>query len=298
MGDGSRSGGRTTDGNDHEDCDPVLETTVREGVVEIARPGTTWLSTGWQGGRVEAGAVHSVSVPEGWEWTAIDEYVDRRLDRAGFERDGPVLLTGVDAVHARGARCGPVAAVATAGVSNPAALPTDPAGPPRDPDPASVADPGGERDRNGTPDSGDRNSPGTVNVVVATTRDLAPGALANLVAVAAEAKAATLLATAGVPGTTTDAVVAGHDPAGRPTAYSGTGTAAGAAARACVREAVRASLESRYPDGPPDPDGAEYANETDARASVFDPAGGDDGHGDRGTARGQHPETTDTDREP
>jgi adenosylcobinamide hydrolase len=288
-------GERSSAGDDRDperapDRDPVLETAVSEGVVEIARPGTTWLSTGWQGGRVEAEAVHSVSVPDGWEWTAIDNYVDRRLDRAGFQRDGPVLLTGVAATHARGARCGSVAAVATAGVSNPAALPTDPTGPPRGPDPASVADPRGEG-------SSDRDSPGTVNVVVATARDLAPGALANLVAVAAEAKAATLLATVGVPGTTTDAVVVGTDPAGPPAEYSGTGTAVGVAARTCVREAVRASLESRYPDGPPEPSDAEHANATEARASVFDPAGGDDAD-DRGDTPGQCPEPTETDRKP
>lgn len=251
-----------------DDRDPVFATTLREGVLELARPGTTWLSTGYDGGCTRADAVHSVTVPEGWDPESIADDLARRLSRAGFRRSGPVLITGVDAAHARGARCGPVAAVATAGLSNPAPLPTDPEGPPRDP--TGVVDP--EPDDADGGDEPGGPGPGTVNVVVATTRDLAPGALANLVAVAAEAKAATLISAAGVPGTTTDAVVAGSDPDGPSTEYSGAGTAVGAAARACVREAVRASLAARYPDGVvPDPSGAAHANGTDARAATFDP---------------------------
>lgn len=239
------------------DRGPVFETAVREGVVRINRPETTWLSTGWDGGRTRADAVYSVSVPTDWSCDTLDEYVDRRLARAGFEADGPVLLTGVDAVHLRGARCGPVEAYATAGLTNPAALPTDPASDVRHPAPTGDGDP---------------TAGGTVNLVVGTTRHLTPGALANLVAVAAEAKAATLLAWAGVPGTSTDAVVVGCDPTGRPTPFSGSCTAVGAGARACVREAIRASLDSRYPEGTiPDHATADHATTTAARAAVFVP---------------------------
>jgi len=72
--------------------------------------------------------VQHLSVPEGWERTDLGTYVDERLERAGFEPTaadaaGPALLTGVDIADARGARRGPVTAYATAGISNPAALP-------------------------------------------------------------------------------------------------------------------------------------------------------------------------------
>ncbi|NKE36357.1 adenosylcobinamide amidohydrolase [Natronococcus sp. JC468] len=230
----------------------------RDGVVRFARPGAEWLSTGWNGGRRRADCAYNVSVPEGWARTDLGAYADERLERAGFEDPGPVLFTGVDADHARGARCGPVTACATAGVSNPAVLPMVPAG---------GTLPGAE------PSS---DSPaGTVNVLVYADRRLADGALANLVAVAAEAKAATLLAETGFPGTTTDAVVAGHDPDGEPAAFSGSATPIGAATRACVREAVRASLRARYGDGDDRPESladAPYGVSTDARAQVFEPA--------------------------
>lgn len=249
-------------------ADPVFAATERDGVVRIARPGATWLSTGWDGGRVRADRAHSIHVPEGWACDDVAAYVDRRLADAGFDRDGPVLLTGVDSGHARGARCGPVEAIATAGVSNPAPLPVDPEGAPRDPDPTPTCEAGDDAGVG----QGDGSGAGTVNVAVGTRRNLAPGALANLVAVAAEAKATTLLDRVGVPGTTTDAVVVASDPDGDPAEYSGSGTAVGAAARACVREAVTASLDARYgEDDPPDPATARHANPTAARAAVFDP---------------------------
>jgi len=211
----------------------VFEATVRDGVCRLARPETRWLSTGHAGGERTGAAAYNCTVPEGWSRTDLDAYVAERLDAAGFDGDGPALLTGVDQRHARRARLGPVEAVATAGVSNPAALPVDPS-------PEAVAD---------DSDGDDHHHAGTVNVVVGTTRALAPGALPNLLTVAAEAKAATLLELVGVPGTTTDAVVAACDPSGDPAAFTGSATAVGAAARACVRDAVAASLASRHPDG-------------------------------------------------
>ncbi|GAB3022549.1 adenosylcobinamide amidohydrolase [Natronobiforma cellulositropha] len=229
-----------------------LEATVSEGVLQLRRPGTEWLSTGWNGGRERAPAVYNVSVPEGWHCERLAPYVEARLERAGFDEAGPVLLTGVDLEHARGARCGPVTAYATAGVSNPAALPMEP--------------PGGA-----LPDGRVEPTAGTVNLVVFTTRALAAGALANLVAAAAEAKAATLLAATGIPGTTTDAVVVGHDPDGRTGEFSGSATAVGAATRACVRETVLASLRSRYGDlerAAEAASDAPYGTSTDVEASV------------------------------
>jgi len=240
-----------------------FEATRADGVLQVRRPGTEWLSTGWNGGRREGPVAYNVSVPEGWECGSIEEYVLRRLERAGFDEPGPVLLTGVDMVHARGARCGPVTACATAGVSNPARLPMEP--------------PGGELpDGRLEADREDGGHPvGTVNLLVGTTRALEAGALANLVAVAAEAKATTLLAETGFPGTTSDAIVVGHDPDGSREEFSGSVTPVGAATRACVREALRAALTSRYEGTdatvPADLEAATYGVSTDVRAGVFRP---------------------------
>jgi len=170
-------------------------------------------------------------------------------------------------VHAYGARLGSVVAYATVGLSNPAMLPMDPTGVTGATDDAGDSEPGAAASTGEPP-----RRPGTVNLVVGTTRRLADGAAANLVAVAAEAKAATLLATAGVPGTTSDAVVVGDDPTGEPAAFSGSATPVGAAARVCVRDAVRASLRSRYPDGdlPGPAADAEHGVVADERAEVFE----------------------------
>lgn len=234
----------------------MFEHAIREGVLRAARPGARWLSSGWAGGLLDADTAYNVSVPEGFDRTDLDAYIDERRGRAGFERPGPTLLTGVDLRHARGARCGPVEAVVTAGVSNPAALPM-------------------ETDGSGRAafDAGESRRPGTVNVIVGTTRSLNDAGLATLLTVAAEAKAATLLAGTGFPGTTTDAVIAACDPDGEPATFAGSATETGAAARACVRDALRASLASRYAER--DPPGsvaeAEYGVTTDVRAETFEP---------------------------
>ena len=261
----------------------------RDGVLEVRHPGAEWLSTGVDGGRIRADRAYNLSVPEGWGHTDLRAYVDERLERAGFDvvatdtsrERPPALLTGVDIADARGARCGPVTAYATAGVSNPAALPIAPAGGSLPDDSDEPSDGDFDRGNDDGFDESDNDSDGpppgtgTVNVVVGTTRALADGALANLIAVAAEAKAATLLETTGFPGTTTDAIVAGHDPSGRPARFSGSGTVVGAAARACVREAVRASLAAHYDDHeigcPASVEEATYGVSTDVRATVFEP---------------------------
>ncbi|MFC7129087.1 adenosylcobinamide amidohydrolase [Haloferax chudinovii] len=242
----------------------MFEATRRDGVCRLVRPNTRWLSTGYAGGESRGDAAFNVTVPEGWPETDLDAYVARRLSAAGFDERGPTLLTGVGQEHARRARFGPVEVVATAGVSNPAELPM--ASGPSDRGDASPASDAAAGD-----DRGDRGDPvGTVNVFVGTSRSLEPGALANLVAVAAEAKAATLLAHCGAPGTTTDAVVAACDPAGDRVTFSGSATEVGNAARVCVRDAVRASLDSRY-DAEPMPRGvgeARYGVVADDRATV------------------------------
>jgi len=254
----------------------MFEATVSEGVLRLRRPETRWLSTGWDGGRSRAATAYSVAVPKGFARTDLATYRDERLARAGFadgndgrsaegtdaDRDAPpTLFTGVSMEHARGARLGPVVAYATVGLSNPAMLPMEPAG--------AGDSAGSAPEAAGSP----VDPPGTVNLIVGATRRLAPGAAANLVAVAAEAKAATLLAAAGVPGTTSDAVVVADDPEAEPAEFSGSATAVGGAARACVRDAVRASLRSRYPDGdvPGPAADAEHGVVTDDRAEVFDP---------------------------
>jgi adenosylcobinamide hydrolase len=255
----------------------MFEATVRDGVLRLRRPGARWLSTGWDGGRSRGSAAYNVAVPEGFERTDLGAYRDERLARAGFKSergatgDGegapPTLFTGVAMEHARGARRGPVVAYATVGLSNPAMLPMEPSGE------AEVAgDPERGAGAGETPE-GSPGRPGTVNLICGTTRRLADGAAANLVAVAAEAKAATLLATAGVPGTTSDAVAVADDPDGEPAAFSGSATEVGAAARVCVRDAVRASLRSRYPDGdlPGPARDAEHGVIADGRAEIFKP---------------------------
>lgn len=242
----------------------MFESSRRDGVLELRRAETEWLSTGWEGGRCRADAAHSLTVPEGWEPADLGADVAERLRAAGFERDGPVLLTGVDVGHARGARLGPVEAVATAGVSNPAALPV--------PDPWEESEPpvlsGSGRRTSGT----EPPDPGTVNVVVGSRRALGEAALANLLTVASEAKATTLSTLVGVPGTTSDAVVAATDPEGEPSTYSGSATDVGAAARACVREAVSAALVARYPDRgmPESVDDARHGVVADERAATFE----------------------------
>lgn len=252
-------------------ADPTAEASRSAGVLRVRRPGTEWLHTGWSGGREVADAAYNVSVPENWDTADLSAYVDDRLATAGFAEPGPTLLTGVSMEHARGASCGPVTVYATAGLSNPAALPQDPAG-------GSLPDEPSEPDGTETaPSSDGPQDPGTVNLVVVTDRALAAGALANLVAVAAEAKAATLSAETGFPGTTSDAVTVGHDPTGSAAAFSGSATAVGAATRACVRDAIRASLRSRYGGSgdeiPGSVEGARHGVSTDVRAAVFDVGG-------------------------
>ena len=246
--------------------DPVFETTVRAGICRLSRPRTRWLSTGWDGGESRGPVAYNVTVPEGWPETDLAAYIDARRADAGFDAEGPTLLTGVSQDHARRARLDGVEAVVTAGVSNPAALPV-----------TDAIDEGAADDATGSsgadeptdvPRGDDHIHAGTVNVVVGTARALEPGALANLLTVAAEAKAATLLATVGVPGTTTDAVVAACDSDGSRTRFSGSATPVGRAARACVRDALLASLRSRYPDEVPTPETAEYGVVTDVRATV------------------------------
>lgn len=236
----------------------ILETARRDGVLRLTRPDTRWLSTGWDGGTTVADDCYNVTVPEGWERQDLSAYTRERVAEAGFtgclsDSLGPVLLTGVAQRHARGARCGPVAAVATTGVSNPAALPMDPEG-------------------GALPDTRPPEA-GTVNVVLVTERAVPEAALANLVAVVAEAKAATLLDSVGFPGTTSDAIVVGCDPEGDRATFSGSATRVGAAARACVRDAIRAGLDARYGEETPPESvaAARHGISTDVRADVFEP---------------------------
>lgn len=236
----------------------MFDAAVSADVLRISRPDARWLSTGWNGGFHDTDVAYNVSVPEGWDRTDVGRYVNERRRRADFPEPGPALLTGVDLENLRGARMGPVEVYATAGLSNPAVLPMAPR----------------ETDwREDSAGSSDRSHPGTVNLIVGTDRALDDGALASLVAVAVEAKTATLLAETGFPGTTTDAVIAGTDPDGEPAAFAGSATAVGGAARACVREAVTASLRSRYSEEPmPETVAdAEYGLRSEQRAEVFRP---------------------------
>ncbi|WP_231189849.1 adenosylcobinamide amidohydrolase [Haladaptatus sp. DYF46] len=233
----------------------MFETTVRNDVLRLARPETRWLSSGWDGGFTDANAAYNISVPEGFERTDLDAYIDERRTEVGFDRSGPALLTGVDLRHAYGARCGSVEAVVTAGISNPAALPIN--------------------SNTGTKtlaDAVDEDSDvGTVNVILGTSHALDDGSLATLLSVVVEAKTATLLADTGFPGTTTDAVIAACDPNGEGETFAGSGTPVGAAARVCVRDAVQASLRSRYATRtiPSSVEEAEYGVTTAVQSETF-----------------------------
>jgi adenosylcobinamide hydrolase len=222
--------------------------------------GTTearWLATGQGGGYRRAAAAYNVSVPEGFDRTDIETYVNDRRERVGFAEQGPAMLTGVDLSHACGASAEPVRVVATAGVSNPATLPMD----------------AGERGGSAREDDEDWR-PGTVNLLVGTTRPLTDGGLATLLGTAVEAKTATLLATTGFTGTTSDAVIVGCVDGAEPAAFAGSATEVGDAARACVREAIRASLASRYGDETALPESvadADHGVETTRAAERFQP---------------------------
>jgi adenosylcobinamide hydrolase len=232
----------------------MFRTTVSAGVLEFYRPGSRWLATGHDGGFQTTDAAYNVSVPEGFDRTDLPTYCTERRERAGFAVEGPTLLTGVDLAHARGARSGPVTVVATAGVSNPAALPMDPSGAAADAEDGPAP-------------------PGTVNLLVGTTRALSDGALATLLSTTVEAKTATLVAETGFSGTTSDAAVVGCDPSGRSADFAGSATPVGAATRACVREAVRASLRSRYADRslPDTVADADHGVRTEREADIFEP---------------------------
>ncbi|RBI58964.1 adenosylcobinamide amidohydrolase [halophilic archaeon] len=234
----------------------MFEFTVRNGVLQARRGGTRWLSSGWGGGYVDADAAYNVSVPEGFERTDLDAYIGERRRGAGFERAGPTLLTGVDLRHACGARCDAVEAVVTAGISNPAALPTS-----------------GDDEGPSTEAESGEWTPGTVNVLLGTSRAVDDGSLATLMSVAVEAKTATMLSETGFPGTTTDAVIVASDPDGEAATFAGSGTPIGAAARASVRDAVQESLRSRYAatDPPESVEAADHGVRTDRRTETFEP---------------------------
>lgn len=231
----------------------MFETAVGDGVLQFARPGTRWLATGPAGGYQRADAAYNVTVPEGWERTDPSVYARERIVAAGFEEEGPALLTGVEQRHARGASAGSVTVVATVGLSNPAQF--------------------GERDGERSSDRDDDWRPGTVNLLVGTTRALDDGALATLLSTVVEAKTAVLQPRTGFSGTTSDAVIVGCDPAGEPAAFAGSATAVGSAARASVRDALTASLESRYRDAdvPESIAAADYGTLTDRDTERFVP---------------------------
>jgi adenosylcobinamide hydrolase len=230
------------------------EATVSGGVCRLSLSSGRWLATGWDGGFQHGGAAYNVSVPEGFDREDLTAYARDRLAAAGFDHDGPVLLTGVNVDHARGARHGPVTAVATVGLSNPASLPVD------------------ATDRTSEDAVRPDRPPGTVNLLVATTRALSDGTLATALGTAVEAKAATLQARTGFSGTTTDAVAVGCDPGGEPAQFAGSGTDLGAAIRVCVRDAVLASLDSRADPPPASVTEADHGVVTDGTADVFRPA--------------------------
>ncbi len=219
-----------------------------DGVAQLRAPGYRWVSTGHPGGSGIADAVYNITVPEGFADTELQPFIDSRRHDAGFDIEGFALLTGVDMRHARVAQSEETTVIATAGVSNPALLP-----------PPGTA----------VPVSADRRLDGTVNLLVAVDVPLTDAALYNLIAVVAEAKAATLLSLTDAPGTSSDAVIVGAVSGPSALRFSGSVTPVGAAVRACVRDAIAASLHARYGDAPvPTADDAAHGSSTITRPEV------------------------------
>ena len=230
-----------------------------DGRLTLRRPGTRWLSNGFDGGYATAPAAHNLTVPEGFERTDLAAYTAERL---GTTPTGPTLLTGVRQTDARGAERGAIEAAVTAGLSNPALLP------PRE---RSDGAGRGDGDAGTFAAEGDAFHPGTVNVFVGSSEPLTDGGLAGLLATAVEAKAATLLDRAGCTGTTSDAVVVGCPDVDEGAAFAGSATAVGNAARVCVRDALAAALAARYGGDLPDPRETEHATVTSGSSAVFRP---------------------------
>lgn len=238
----------------------MFEPSVRDDVCQCYREDARWLVTGCDGGVQDADAIYTVTVPEGFDRTDLAEFREERLSAVGFEQAGPALLTGVSMTHARCASDGPVTAMATVGLSNPATLGLDAEGP---------ADSG----HDGRDEDGAVWRPGTVNVLVGTDRSLTDGTLAELLATCVEAKATTLLDLAGFPGTTSDAIAVGCVLEGEVAEFAGSATPVGSSARACVRDAIRASFASRYAESsPPESvESARYGVTTDRVTDVWRP---------------------------
>jgi adenosylcobinamide hydrolase len=235
----------------------MFEVAIEDGIGSLSCRDARWLGTGVVGGFSTADRAANLTVPTGFDRTDLSDYVTQRCEAAEVDSVGPALLTAVDQYHARGARDGSVTVLATAGLSNPAALPVD--------DPGRAAEGGPATDRS--------PPPGTVNLLVGTTRALGDGGLTSLLATAVEAKTGTLQSLTGFTGTTSDAVAVGSNSAGNPAAFAGSSTDLGQSTRACVREAIRASLQSYYAERelPASVADAEYGSVTAGRATAFEP---------------------------
>jgi len=153
-----------------------------------------------------------------------------------------------------------VVAVATVGLSNPVSLG----------DGSESGERLGCRGGNGDERERGRDHAGTVNLIVGTSRALTDGALGTLLATAVEVKAATLQATTGFTGTTTDAVAVGCDPGGESAVFAGSATPVGRAARICVRAAVRDAMDARG-EVPASVDDAEHGASADGEPDRFRP---------------------------
>ncbi len=233
-----------------EEPSDMVQWAQSDEVLQLAAPAVRWLSTGWDGGFEEAPVAYNITVPDGWDRTDLTTYIAQRTTTAGFDRSGPALLTGVSMAHARAATLESVTAVATVGLSNPADLPV-------------VADGGTVSDY----------PIGTVNLIVHTTRSLTTAGQANLVSLIAETKATTLLKLAGVPGTTSDAIIVGSQQTGEQAQFTGSATLVGNATRICVRDAIQASFQARYAETTPPNSSAtaEHGVRPEQSATVFQP---------------------------
>lgn len=206
----------------------MFETAHSDGVLQLARQHTKWISSGWNGGITTAHSAYNISVPEPWERTDLETYAENRRDQAGFSTPGPALFTAVSLDHAYCATDASVTAIATAGLSNPTVYRTTPS------EPAT--------------NTSSRETPGTVNLLLGIERTLPDHCLIEVLCGAIEAKTLTLYRETGIPSTTTDAIIAGSAPTGEQSQFAGSATALGQSVRCCTRDAILASLHSRYPE--------------------------------------------------
>ncbi|MHC1625878.1 MAG: adenosylcobinamide amidohydrolase [Methanoculleaceae archaeon] len=168
------------------------------------------VSTGVGGGMADVRTIFNHTVPPGWDHKDPARYLELIVAREGFGPEFFGLLTAVDMRHLCIMQIDGITAFVTAGVTNP--------------DPAE----GGAH---------------TINIIVTSREALSPAAMVEAIITATEAKADALRSMGyDFSGTTTDAVIIGHEGESPVHQYAGSLTEAGSRIRLAVIEGVRESI--------------------------------------------------------